>query len=167
MDCDMDGDGISNPLLDDDVDGDGLLDGQDPDPMEAAIAVPALEISGIFVFAYPGTLRQKWVGLILGIPALYCFNLFRLVFLFQTGAAHPVLFQYVHVYLGQIRMILVALTIALIWIGYSIKGGTTDIPAGFFSIYSVLHYTFFGVDSLLPGICPVPLLYYKPVDGIV
>ena len=96
----------------------------------SAIFVAILFIS--FVFAYPTTFKYKSTGLLLGIPALYCFNLLRLVFVFVSGVMGPTFFQYAHVYLGQIVMIVVVLTASLIWLQHTTAARTKDTPVAFF-----------------------------------
>jgi len=68
------------------------------------------------VLAYRASVRQKALGLILGLPALLLLNLLRLVFLTIIGIHYPSLFDYLHYYLWQSTFIIFVLLLFLIWI---------------------------------------------------
>jgi exosortase H (IPTLxxWG-CTERM-specific) len=68
-----------------------------------------------FVVAYPVSLRQKLIGLALGIPALHVGNILRVVLVFAIGVKNQQLFEFAHVYLGQILSVLFVIALSLIW----------------------------------------------------
>ena len=75
------------------------------------------------VLAYPTTLRNKTLGIFLGIPAMLVINMFRLVFLSFVGLMYPALFSYVHYYLWQITFIFLIVMLMLLWIEKVVKSG--------------------------------------------
>lgn len=80
----------------------------------SAVFVCALFSS--FVLAYPASPRDKAFGLVFGLPLLFLVNLLRLLIVFLVGLRVPALFQAVHIYLGQIMMVLFLILACLIWL---------------------------------------------------
>ncbi|MDY6832592.1 MAG: exosortase H [Thermodesulfobacteriota bacterium] len=109
----------------------------------SAIFVVILYLS--FVAAYPATVRQKAAGLALGIPVLFTVNTIRLAAVFLTGMHHRGLFDYAHVYIGQILMILLVLSVCLVWLRSVVHVRTKDSPGAFilrFIAFSSLPFVF-------------------------
>jgi archaeosortase B (VPXXXP-CTERM-specific) len=75
------------------------------------------------VLAYPTTLRNKFMGLVLGVPAMLIINMFRLIFLSFIGILYPSLFSYMHYYLWQITFIFLIVMLMLLWIEKIVKAG--------------------------------------------
>lgn len=69
-----------------------------------------------FVAAYPSALRQKLTGLPLGIAVLHAANILRIAAVFAIGVKSPGLFELVHVYFGQVLMVLFVLAVCLAWL---------------------------------------------------
>jgi len=67
------------------------------------------------VVAYPTGWRNKLWGLLLGIPAIYVFNVVRIIFLLVVGAYSQAVFDFMHLYFWQATLIVI---IATIWIGW-------------------------------------------------
>ncbi|MDY6905449.1 MAG: exosortase H [Thermodesulfobacteriota bacterium] len=98
-----------------------------------------------FVMAYPASIRQKAMGLLFGIPVLVVVNMVRLVGIFLIGMHYRALFEYAHVYIGQIFMILLVLSISLIWLRWVVHVSTEDAPFGFiarFIAFSSIPFIF-------------------------
>jgi archaeosortase B (VPXXXP-CTERM-specific) len=76
------------------------------------------------VLAYPTTLRNKFLGIALGIPAMIIVNMLRLVFLSFVGMMYPALFSYVHYYLWQVTFIFLIVMFILLWIEKIVKNTT-------------------------------------------
>jgi exosortase H (IPTLxxWG-CTERM-specific) len=82
------------------------------------------ECTGIFemliflaaLISYPASWRSKLIGFILGIPALYLFNVIRIVFLSFIGAHYHRLFDFMHLYFWQATLILMITTVWVLWI---------------------------------------------------
>jgi exosortase H (IPTLxxWG-CTERM-specific) len=68
-----------------------------------------------FVAAYPAVLKQKLIGLAAGIPVLHLGNILRIAVVFAVGVKERSLFEYVHVYLGQVLMVLFVIAVCLVW----------------------------------------------------
>lgn len=68
------------------------------------------------VLAYPTTLRNKGLGVLLGVPSLYAINILRLSVLALIGIFQPNLFEFVHVYLWQASFIIFVVVLFLLWL---------------------------------------------------
>lgn len=68
------------------------------------------------VLAYPGKIKQKLVGMAIGIAGLYLLNLVRTVSLFYIGSAFPDFFESAHFIAWQALMILFAIVLWLFWV---------------------------------------------------
>jgi len=73
------------------------------------------------VLAYPTTLKNKGMGIALGVPSLYALNIFRLIVLALVGSSYPGMFEFVHVYLWQASFIIFVVVIFLLWIRLVVK----------------------------------------------
>ena len=106
-----------------------------------------------FVVSYPARVKHKFLGIVFGIPVLVLFNLARLVILVIVGLRAPSLFEYVHVYFGQVLLILVTFFMCMIWVRNIVLGYQTK------SVY-VFVGKFLAIASLLfiPWV-PVSKLY--------
>ncbi|MFC1475798.1 archaeosortase/exosortase family protein [Candidatus Zixiibacteriota bacterium] len=79
------------------------------------------------VLAYPATRREKVIGFIGGMVALYALNIIRMVLLVMVGNARPDWFDFFHIYFWQVTMILMITSVWLLWI---IKVVKNDSRAG-------------------------------------
>ena len=70
----------------------------------------------VSIFAYPGALRSKFIGLAIGVPVLLALNLFRLVYLFYVGVHIPAAFDFAHYVIGESLLILATFGLWLAWI---------------------------------------------------
>ena len=71
-----------------------------------------------FFLSYPSRMGDTVAGICIGVPLLFIFNLFRIAFVFLVGLTFPKVFPWVHLYLGQVGMILVVAWICLMWLKY-------------------------------------------------
>jgi exosortase H (IPTLxxWG-CTERM-specific) len=69
-----------------------------------------------FVVSAPAGLRRKTAGLALGIPVLHAVNIVRIALVFALGVADRRLFDLVHVYFGQVLMVLCVVAACLVWL---------------------------------------------------
>lgn len=82
------------------------------------------ECTGIFeaiiflaaVLAFPASLAKKAIGVALGVPLLYVFNLLRILVLLVVGRHRPELFEFMHLYFWQATLILMITSVWLLWI---------------------------------------------------
>jgi exosortase H (IPTLxxWG-CTERM-specific) len=69
-----------------------------------------------FLLAFPAPAGGKAVGLLVGLPALYGLNLLRLVAVYLAGLSDERLFKILHVYLGEVAMVLGVCVACLTWL---------------------------------------------------
>lgn len=79
------------------------------------------------VIAYPATVKEKTIGLILGNPILFFTNILRLVMLGMVGYKYPQYFDYSHEYLWQGIFIVFVIFLWMIWKEKFVKS-EQDIP---------------------------------------
>lgn len=80
-----------------------------------------------FFLTYPKNIKWRLYGIFIGLPALFAFNLLRITFLFYIGFSYPNLFAWVHLYIGQVVMILLVIWICLIWLEWGNQKKTTNL----------------------------------------
>ncbi len=73
----------------------------------------------VCVFAYPGTLRNKWVGVAFGVPALLAVNYVRLINLFYIGVSFPGAFELAHEVLWEGLLAVFFIGFWMGWIDWS------------------------------------------------
>ena len=96
-----------------------------------------------FVIAYPTTFKHKFIGLLFGLPVLVGANLLRVVFIFLVGLNFRAMFEYAHVYIGQILMVLLVLLISMLWLRSTVSVAMADRPRQFltrFIAYSSIPF---------------------------
>jgi len=82
------------------------------------------ECTGIFeviifvaaVLAFPTTWQKRAIGLGMGIPLLYLFNVVRILVLILVGRYQPQFFEFMHIYFWQATLILMITSVWLLWI---------------------------------------------------
>jgi exosortase H (IPTLxxWG-CTERM-specific) len=79
----------------------------------------AILLSGII--AYPSRMREKLMGVIIGIPAIFIINQLRVISLFLLGRKYPSVFEEVHVYVWQPIIIIFAILVWDFWARNFIK----------------------------------------------
>lgn len=84
-----------------------------------------------FFLAYPADIPKKSAGIFIGLPFLFAFNLLRIAFVFIIGISYPKLFPWVHLYVGQVVMILIVIGICLTWLKWGNKIKVNDRPGIF------------------------------------
>ncbi|MFZ4856665.1 MAG: hypothetical protein ACOYL3_09735 [Desulfuromonadaceae bacterium] len=78
-----------------------------------------------FVLAQPSTLVRTLAGLFTGILVISVANLLRIAFVTAAGTVlAPILFDILHVYFGQVAMLLLVVTACLLWLRWSADGQT-------------------------------------------
>ncbi len=85
-----------------------------------------------FVLAYASTAKQWVHGILANLPILFVMNLLRIVLMiFIIGLHSATMFQYAHVYIGQIFMGFLVIVAAPAWIRSSIEAKSRDTPMMF------------------------------------
>ncbi len=70
-----------------------------------------------FVVSYPSPGSLRIAGLLLGLTSLYALNHLRLVFVYLAGTYQRQFFEFIHVYLGEIFMVIAVFLTCLAWVG--------------------------------------------------
>jgi exosortase H (IPTLxxWG-CTERM-specific) len=73
----------------------------------------AILLSGII--AYPSRIKEKLIGILIGIPAIFAINQVRVISLFLLGRRYPGVFEEVHVYVWQPIIIIFAIFVWDFW----------------------------------------------------
>lgn len=73
----------------------------------------AILLSGII--AYPSRIKEKLMGVLIGIPAIFAINQARVISLFLLGRRHPGQFEEVHIYVWQPIIIIFAILVWDFW----------------------------------------------------
>jgi exosortase H (IPTLxxWG-CTERM-specific) len=73
----------------------------------------AILLSGII--AYPSRIKEKLIGILVGIPAIFAINQLRVISLFLLGRKYPGVFEEVHVYVWQPVIIIFAIFVWDFW----------------------------------------------------
>jgi len=84
---------------------------------------------GIFVcavFAYPSTLRHKFLGIAGGSSVIYALNMVRVVSLFLIGVYHRSLFKMVHDHVSQGLFIFFVVILWIFWASSKPEQETSD-----------------------------------------
>jgi exosortase family protein XrtM len=68
------------------------------------------------MLAFPAGLRAKLAGMVGGILFIYIFNLARIAGLYYVVKYKPILFDMMHIYVGQIIIIFIALVFFIFWL---------------------------------------------------
>ena len=73
-------------------------------------------IFGAAVLAFPTRWSKRWIGLLLGFPLLYVFNIVRIIVLILVGKYWASIFDFMHIYFWQATLILMITSVWLLWI---------------------------------------------------
>lgn len=73
--------------------------------------------------AYPARIREKLIGLVIGIPAIHILNLARMVFISLVLYHRRELFEFFHGYLWQVSFVIFMLLLVILWMGKIVKRG--------------------------------------------
>jgi archaeosortase B (VPXXXP-CTERM-specific) len=96
------------------------------------------ECTGVFevliflaaVLAYPTGWVDKLLGIAMGVPILYVFNVARILVLLWVGRFHYDLFEFMHIYFWQATLILMITSVWLLWILKVVRHEKPSAPAG-------------------------------------
>lgn len=67
------------------------------------------------VVSFSASIRKKLIGAVAGVPAIYLFNLLRIIVLLIAGSMSKRVFDFMHLYFWQATLILM---IATVWVGW-------------------------------------------------
>ena len=81
------------------------------------------------VLSFPTTWANKGVGIGLGIPILYGFNVLRIGVLLLVGKFQPEYFDFMHLYFWQATLILMITSVWLLWITQVVNRDWSGSPS--------------------------------------
>jgi exosortase H (IPTLxxWG-CTERM-specific) len=84
--------------------------------VEECVGVYEAMVFAVAVVSFPTRWRKKLLGLALGIPLVFAFNLLRIATLLAIGRYHSDLFDFVHLYLWQGTLLLFMSLVWLLWV---------------------------------------------------
>ena len=76
------------------------------------------------VLAFPTSWRKKGLGLLFGIPAIYAFNVLRILCLLVVGRYAHSSFEFFHLYFWQGTLILMIASVWMLWIYLVVRDET-------------------------------------------
>jgi archaeosortase B (VPXXXP-CTERM-specific) len=68
------------------------------------------------VLAFSTTFKNKLIGFAIGLPAILIFNIVRITLLLVVGASSWTMFNFMHLYLWQITLIIMIASVWIIWL---------------------------------------------------
>ena len=68
------------------------------------------------VLAFPTIWQKRVIGIGLGVPMIYSFNLMRVVVLIVVGKYYPAAFDFMHLYFFQVSLIAIITTVWALWL---------------------------------------------------
>ena len=90
----------------------------------SAVFISVLPLA--FFLSYPSGFRTRMAGIFIGLPFLFFANIFRIVLVFLVGWKAPDLFGWVHLYIGQVVMILLVIWICMTWLRWAHRDKTEE-----------------------------------------
>lgn len=85
-------------------------------------------IFGAAVLAFPTSWSKRAIGLLLGFPLLYLFNVVRIIVLIFVGKYWSEIFDFMHIYFWQATLILMITSVWLLWIFKVVRDDETGDP---------------------------------------
>lgn len=82
------------------------------------------------VLAFPTSWRKKGTGLLFGIPAIYAFNVLRILCLLVVGRYAHSSFDFFHLYFWQGTLILMITSVWMLWIYLVVRDETSSSIPG-------------------------------------
>jgi archaeosortase B (VPXXXP-CTERM-specific) len=98
--------------------------------IEECTGVYEVLIFAAAVLAFPTIWAKKGVGLGLGVPLLYLFNVIRIAVLMLVGRYAPEYFDFMHLYFWQATLILMITSVWLLWITQVVNRDWSRSAAG-------------------------------------
>jgi exosortase H (IPTLxxWG-CTERM-specific) len=78
--------------------------------------IEAMIVLAAAILAYPAPLKHRLLGLAVGVVAIQALNLARIVSLFYLGQWNREVFEWAHLYVWQVLIMLDALIVWLLWL---------------------------------------------------
>lgn len=68
------------------------------------------------VLSFSTNIRKKLLGIVIGLPGIFLFNLIRITLLLIVGAYSWTTFNFMHLYLWQVTLIIMISTMWILWL---------------------------------------------------
>lgn len=81
------------------------------------------------VLAYPATLMQKMLAIIIGFITIQVFNMFRIVSLFYLGQWNTEIFELAHLYLWPSLIVVDVIVVFFVWLRIINRPSVEHMPA--------------------------------------
>ena len=81
------------------------------------------------VVAYPASWRNKMIGLLLGVPALFVMNVVRILSLYIIRFKAPTFFEPMHLQIWPVVFVVMAGVLWLAWVRWTVREGGTHAAA--------------------------------------
>lgn len=81
------------------------------------------------VLAFPTSWRKKGIGVLLGLPLIYLFNLLRIMMLIVVGRYYRQAFDFMHLYFWQATMIIMITSVWLLWLIKVVRDEKEALPS--------------------------------------
>jgi len=96
--------------------------------IEECIGVYEMLIFSTGVLAFPASARSRALGLLMGLPVLYAFNVVRILMLVVVGHYAPEQFDFMHLYFWQATLILMITGVWLLWLYVIVRNDPKSLP---------------------------------------
>ncbi|WP_263144138.1 exosortase H [Pseudomonas sp. RIT-PI-AD] len=91
--------------------------------------IEACILLGAAILAYPAPWRHKLIGLPLGFVAIQALNVLRVISLYYLSLWYQAAFEFAHLYLWQILIMLDVVVVWLIWVRHLPTRDMSDVAA--------------------------------------
>ena len=121
----------------------------------------ALLLFASFALSYPASWRRRATGIFVAASFLTAANLFRIAIVTAVGAVRPSLFEVLHVYFGQVVMLLLVLGCCMTWLRWDDKTSETRCfifhalcwSTILYTPWVIIHHGYLSVvDTVVKGI---------------
>ena len=137
------------------------IDGFSVSVIAECSAVHLMALMVAFVYAFPASRQQRWIGSLAGVAVLFSVNLLRIALVAVIGRYFPSRFEIAHVYFGQMGMLVVTMSTCVVWCRWVSRPEGMNGPFGFLARFVLF--------SSVPFLLWVPLnrIYIIVIDGFV
>jgi len=91
------------------------------------VGIMEMVILSASILAFPTSWGKRAIGLLIGLPMIYAFNLLRIIVLLLAGRFYPAVFDFLHVYFWQGTLIVMITLVWLFWV-FKIVGNDGGLP---------------------------------------
>ena len=119
-------------------------------------ALYCIVLFSAFLLAISASFRARLTGLVIGAAFLGSANILRIVTVTAVGARNPRLFAVLHVYLGQVMMVVLVCAACLAWLRWTTAVQGCNPPLGFLVRFVGWPHPVHSLAPSSPGVCGAP-----------